>query len=161
MSGDSSQVLSPGGLAVAFAPVFAAAFGVQKLIEILDAVLDWLSARFWEPDGRPGGKRLLAGILSLGLGFASAGSLDFGVLASLKSGKASPYDGPIDLLMTALLIAGGTEAVNSLMKFIGYAKDSRRAAAENAKTPSAPLGLPAPARFEPSFGPPPKGLKKT
>src|SRR5215467_9670075 len=90
MSVDSGQVLDPGSLVIAFAPVFAAAVGVQKLIEILDAVLDWVTAHLWAPDGRRAGKRLLAGLLSLVLGFASAASLNFGVLASLKNGKASP-----------------------------------------------------------------------
>ena len=160
MSVDSGQVLDPGSLVIAFAPVFAAAVGVQKLIEILDAVLDWVTAHLWAPDGRRAGKRLLAGLLSLVLGFASAASLNFGVLASLKNGKASPCRDAIDLLMTALLIAGGTEAVNSILKFLGYAKDSRRAAAENAKTPGAPFGLPAPTRFGPGVAPPPSGLKK-
>ncbi len=109
-------------LLTALAPAFAAGFAVQQGLQILDSLLN-LDNKI-----NPTLKKGLAGLVSLGLGFAfAAGGIH--VLSSLSSVKE---ESGLDLIVSALVISAGTEGFNSIMKFIGYKKD----AANPAKAPA-------------------------
>jgi len=41
-------------------------------------------------------------------------------------GKIDPY---IDTVLAGLVVSGGTERFNSIVKFLGYAKENKKAAA--------------------------------
>jgi hypothetical protein len=105
------------------APAFAAGFAVQQGLQILDSFLT-LDKKI-----TPVTKTGLAGLVSLGLGFAFAWGGIY-VLSPLSSStKAGSW---VDLLVSALVISGGTEGFNSIMKFMGYKKDE----ANPAKAPN-------------------------
>lgn len=108
-------------LIVALGPVFAAGLGIQQLAEILDPILDRFGAD---------NKRLVVAVVSLALGLA----LSFGAgLHTLQPlGVASA--GVLDPLLTGLIISGGTEGINSILKFLKYNKEDKKNEAAG-KTP--------------------------
>jgi len=96
-------------LVVALGPAFAAGFAVQQLLEILDPVVEKFKVN----------KKLLLGLVSLVIGFVLAAGAGLRVLQPLGITNASFWD----IIVTGLIISGGTEGVNSIMKFLGYTKD--------------------------------------
>lgn len=104
-------------LVVALGPAFAAGFAIQRLMELLDAFLGGSL-----PDAS---KKRVAALISL----AFAGLVTFvggvRVLYPLGMSGSSLMDG----LVTMLVISAGTEGLNSIMKFLGYAKENKKAAA--------------------------------
>jgi len=109
-------------LILALAPVFAAGMGIQQLGEILDPILEKIA---------PNNKRVVIGFLSLSIGLVVAfvGGLD-----ALK-----PLSGEehfvTNHLITGLIISGGTEGINSILKFLKYSKEDKKNEAA-AKAPS-------------------------
>ena len=103
----------------AFAPAFAAALGLQQLIEVLDPVFSWFK----------GNKGVILKPLSLLAG------LILSVFAGLRVLDHLGYAGaPIwDIIITGLIISGGTEGFNSIMKFLGYTKEKRYEEVQNEK----------------------------
>jgi len=97
----------------AFAPAFAAALGLQQLIEVLDPVFSWLKEK----------KAVILKPLSLLAG------LILSIFAGLRVLDHLGYAGsPIwDIIITGLIISGGTEGFNSIIKFLGYTKEKRSA----------------------------------
>lgn len=99
-------------IVLAFGPAFAAAFALQQFIEILKPLFKRLEQKrtfVIHP------VRLAAGLgLSFGAGFR--------VLADLG------YSGHWvwDALTTGLIISGGTEGFNSILKFLGYTKQKKK-----------------------------------
>src|SRR5262245_24632829 len=136
-------------IVAAFAPVFAAAVAVQKFLEIIDPAIDGLTALF-PSENQAGRKRIFTGLVAFGLGIAASTGIDLGVLATLRTGRAASPSGIVDVLATALIIAGGTEATNSILKFLGYAKEARKAEVESAQRAAAPASLPAAAPAGPA-----------
>lgn len=104
-------------LIIALAPAFAAGFAVQRLLEIADPVLDMV--------GKPRIKHIVAGVISLIIGLLLAFGAGLHVLEPLGIKNQTLIDG----LVTGLIVSGGTEGFNSIMKFLGYAKDAKSAAA--------------------------------
>ena len=100
-------------LTAALGPAFAAGFAVQQLLEILDPVLTLALEKI------PQYKKPILGLLSFGVGYAIASSLSKGVLANLGMADA----GGMDTFVTALIISAGSEGFNSIVKFVGYAKN--------------------------------------
>jgi len=122
-------------LVMSLGPVFAAGLAIQQLLELLDAIkLKDIPAEY---------KKLTLGLLSLVLGLALAFAAKLHVLTPLGASVAPFWDE----LTTGLIISGGTQGINSIMKFLGYAKESKKAdaAAKTAPAPAAPAapGLPA------------------
>lgn len=132
-------------LVTALAPVFAAGFAVQQLLEILTSILD-LDAR----DSFQKYKKAILGFVSLILGLVLAYN---GYLRVLQPLFAVVVTDPItkvvttsfsvtipnylDYIVTALVISAGTEGVNSIMKFLKYSKEDKKndaAAKVSAKT---------------------------
>lgn len=112
-------------LITALAPVFAAGLGIQQLGELLDPILDKVGPNY---------KRLVLAVVSLGVGLVLAFGAKLHTLAPLGVTDA----GILDPLLTGLIISGGTEGINSILKFLKYKKeDTKNAAAakapENAK----------------------------
>lgn len=111
--------------------LFAAGFAVQRVIEIVDGILDGVASLlekvFWKKDAW---KKLLAGLLATGCGLAFAG---IGGIRIVKYLTSDPVDGTVDLVITALAIGGGTEGVNSVLKYASGAKRNVTAQAELAE----------------------------
>jgi hypothetical protein len=111
---DASATLTISTAAAALAPAFAAGFAVQQGLQILDSFVN-LDKKI-----SPTTKTGLAGLVSLALGvvFATNGLT---VLSALSTTK---YPAWVDVAVSALVISGGTEGFNSIMKFMGYKKDA-------------------------------------
>lgn len=107
-------------LVLALAPAFAAGFALQRLLEILDPILDQVGRRF--------NKRIFLGLVSLLSGLGLARGLGLGVLSHLTTGPAS-VPPLLDYLVTSLIISGGTEGFNAILKFISYKKEETKATA--------------------------------
>jgi hypothetical protein len=96
-------------LVEAFGPVFAAALAIQQLLEILDPIFDKVKA-----------KKAVLAFISLAIGLALAFGAKLTILAPLGWEGQFFWDG----LATGFVISGGTEGINSIMKFLGYKKDN-------------------------------------
>lgn len=94
-------------------PAFAAAFALQQLMEILDPVLDHVK-KF--------PKKMTLGLLSLGVGLILAFGAGLRVLEPMGFQCNVVWDG----IVTALMISGGTEGFNSVIKFLGYVKTKKK-----------------------------------
>lgn len=112
----------------ALGPAFAAGFAVQRLLEILDSLL---KGRINE-DNKKG---WLMGI-ALFFGLIIAYMAKLRVLAPLGAdlsglGESAAYG--IDYVVTALIISAGTEGFNSILKFLSYKKEEKKAEAVQEK----------------------------
>jgi len=132
-------------LVTALAPVFAAGFAVQQLLELLTSFLDLDSNKDFQKY-----KKAILGLVSLAVGFALAFSVDFlRVLQPLLAGGTPPVQvNPwIDRIVTAFVLSAGTEGINSVMKFLKYTKEDTKnsAAAKSPPAPGAAAAAAAPA----------------
>ena len=97
-------------------PVFVAGFALQQLIELLDPIL----TRFLKSQ-----KGWILSLTSFFVGLALTVILGLRVLKPFGVTRA-PW---LDVLITALLITGGTKWLNDLLKIIQYRKLELRARA--------------------------------
>lgn len=138
-------------LMTALAPVFAAGFAVQQLLEILTSYFDLDTKKVFEKYKKP-----ILGSIALIIGFAIAFSTDsLRVLTPLLT-QIDPTTGKpiapvpsvnrfLEAFVTGLIISAGTEGLNSILKFLKYSKENKKNEAAS-KTPdgAAPGGaLPA------------------
>jgi len=128
-----------GKLILAFAPVFAAGFAVQQLLEILTSFFDLDSKKVFQNYKKP-----ILGAVAFGLGCALASQLNIGVLHILKGGDPNGLVSRTDFLATALIISAGTEGINSILKFLKYSKEDKKLDAAASDPKSAATGAPAP-----------------
>jgi hypothetical protein len=112
-------------LITALAPVFAAGLGIQQLGEILSPVADKISAD---------NKKIILGVVSLTLGLVLAFTAKLHVLQLLGVTLAPSLE-PVDAIVTGLIISGGTEGINSILKFLKYTKENKKNEAAT-KSPS-------------------------
>jgi hypothetical protein len=105
-------------LVLALGPAFAAGFAVQRLLEILDPLLDKI--KFVKEN-----KKIVLGLVSLIIGLVLAFGIGLRVLRPLGVTTADF----LDAVTTALIVSAGTEGFNSILKFLGYLKEDRKAAA--------------------------------
>lgn len=107
-------------LVSALAPAFAAGFALQRLLEILDPILDKI--------GKGERKKIVLGLVSFvsGLGLASWEGIR--VLTNLKVSQGDVWF--LDYLVTALILSGGTEGFNSIVKFLNYKKEETKQEAD-------------------------------
>lgn len=117
---------------LALAPVFAAGFAVQQLLEILTSFFDLDSKQFFQKFKKP-----ILGLVALLLGLALANQLDKGVLQILQGSTTYAW---FDKLATALVISVGTEGVNSILKFLKYSKEDKKREAAGQDPKSTPAG---------------------
>jgi hypothetical protein len=100
-------------LITALAPIFAAGLGIQQLGELLSPLLDKISADY---------KKIVLGLISLTLGLVLAFTAKLHILQLLGVMPAPSLD-TVDALVTGLIISGGTEGINSILKFLKYKKE--------------------------------------
>ena len=98
-------------LVVALGPAFAAGFAVQQLLELLDPLAIKIIGT--------ADKKIVLGVVSLIVGLVLAFGAGLRVLQPLGVAKADFLDG----VVTALIVSAGTEGFNSIIKFLGYAKE--------------------------------------
>ena len=103
-------------LITALAPVFAAGLGIQQLGEILSPVADKISVD---------NKKIILGVVSLTLGLVLAFTAKLHVLQLLGVTPAPGLD-TVDAIVTGLIISGGTEGINSILKFLKYSKEDKK-----------------------------------
>lgn len=130
-------------IVTALAPVFAAGFAVQQLLEILTSFFDLDSRQVFQKYKKP-----ILGAVAFALGCALASQLDPGVLGILKADGAKVPDRTLDVLATALIISAGTEGVNSILKFLKYIKEDKKREAAAADPGASVLPAPAPREAE-------------
>lgn len=111
-----------GTLVAALAPAFAAGFALQRLLEILDPILDKIKSGDH--------KKVVLGLISFVSGLGLAAWSPMRVLSHLLMPPASIPEF-LDYLVTALILSGGTEGFNSIVKFLNYKKEETKAAAFN------------------------------
>lgn len=111
----------PPGFGGQVSMLLAAAFAVQRLVELLDPLL------FTADTAAPPWRRALtrnkaswSGLLSTAAGCALS---YFGQLNVLHQAVPPSFT---DVLVTGLAIGAGTNGVNSVLKFAQYSKDSQR-----------------------------------
>jgi hypothetical protein len=109
------------GVIEALAPAFAAGFAIQQLLELADPVLDRVIAKDW--------KKPVLSLIALGVGLALAIGAHLHVLAPLGVDVDSAWDD----IVTGIFISGGTQGFNSLVKWLGYAKDKKKSEAASAR----------------------------
>jgi hypothetical protein len=110
-------------LVIALGPAFAAGFAVQQLLELLDPLLDKISKSL---------KKIVLSFVALAIGSALALATDVRVLKPLGVADADAWD----IGVTALVVSAGTQGVNSIMKFLGYAKEAKKGDAERKREDS-------------------------
>jgi len=116
-------------LVTALGPAFAAGFAVQRLLEILDS---WFLSSNMSSNKKPfltDYKKAVLATISLAAGFYFAFGASLRVLHPLGIASADMIDGTV----TAFIISAGTEGFNSIIKFLGYAKDNKKAQAAQGK----------------------------
>jgi hypothetical protein len=99
---------------LAMVPVFAAGLAIQQLLEVMDPITSRLAA---EKD-----KKLFLSILSLAAGAVLSFGCGLRILAPLGVMDSDFLDG----VVTALITSAGTETFNSILKYLGYAKESKK-----------------------------------
>jgi hypothetical protein len=107
-------------LVTSFAPAFACGLALQRLLELADPILDAIAK---------GRKKLVVSLIALAVGIAFAASANLRVLERLGVADKDV----VDFAVTALLVSAGTDGFNSLFKFLGYAKEQKKAAAAAAQ----------------------------
>lgn len=133
-------------LIMALVPLLAAGLAIQQLLELLDPIL---SRIIGERD-----KRLFLGVISLTAGLVFAFGSGLRVLEVFLSQEQiiTAGDGMdiVDAFITALIISAGTEGSNSILKFLGYSKESKKgdAAALNAWVSRDPDAIVAMSRMD-------------
>src|SRR6266446_2228731 len=103
-------------LVTALGPVFAAGLAIQQLLELLDSI--FLKKLLGDDY-----KKAVLGLLSLVAGLGLAFGAGLRVLELL--GASAPWYW--DEFTTGLIISGGTQGINSILKFLGYAKEGKKA----------------------------------
>jgi len=102
----------------ALAPIFAAGLGIQQLGEILSPLFDKISTEY---------KKVVFGLISLTLGLAVAFHFQLHVLNLLLDPGNNPDKYTfLDSIITGLIISGGTEGVNSILKFLKFKKEETK-----------------------------------
>ena len=106
-------------------PLFVAGLAVQQLVELPDAILS-----LWAPYEKY--KKLIIRIIAIACGIMFAIYGNFSVLKTVSATipKGCPtVPNWLDLLVSGLIVSGGTESFNSIVKFMGYAKEDKKNAA--------------------------------
>ena len=122
-------------LITALAPVFAAGLGIQQLAELLSPLLDKVGTT---------NKKIVIGFVSLTVGLLLAFTANLHVLQLLgiKPAINANAINVIDGIVTGLIISGGTEGINSILKFLKYKKEESKNDAA-IKTPDGARAVPA------------------
>ena len=99
-------------------PLFVAGLAIQQLIEMPDALLSTFA-------GYDKYKKLIIRLIAVVCGMWLAIEGHFSVL-KVVGGTVPDY---VDHFLSGLIVSGGTESFNSIVKFMGYAKEDKKNAA--------------------------------
>ena len=91
---------------------------MQQLLEILDPLIEKIIGS--------ADKKLVLGIVSLIVGLLLAFLAGLRVLEPL----GVEVHAILDAIITGMIISGGTEGFNSIMKFLGYSKEKAKKASK-------------------------------
>ena len=132
----------------ALAPLFAAGFAVQQLLEILTSFFDLDSKKVFQKYKKP-----ILGVVSFAFGCALTAQLKLGILYILKVCKPNEVCAPgkldpVDFIATALIISAGTEGVNSILKFLKYSKEEKKREGASKDPKASAPAAPAPREAE-------------
>ncbi len=100
------------------APVFAASLAVQQLLEVLSVPVQ---ERVGELRTKP-----VLGVIGFVIGLVLAYVFELNVMAYFKVPNSGNF---LDKVVTALILSAGTEGMNSLVKFLKYLKEDKKASA--------------------------------
>lgn len=116
-------------LIFSLAPAFAAGLAIQQLLELADRFFEQV-LKILGPSLSVGiDKKLILGFVSLFVALII--TLGGGLRVLQPLGIEARF---VDVIVTSLIISAGTESVNSIVKFLGYTKESRKTLAENQQT---------------------------
>jgi len=122
-------------LVTALGPAFAAGFAIQQLLELVDqALLVVLGLIPGTKAGYEASKKGVLGLIALGVGLAIAFVAHLQMLRTLGLAGVNPA---LDAVISGIFISAGTAGFNSVMKFLGYAKEQTKASAQAAAGNSA------------------------
>lgn len=119
---------------VAVAVVFISGFAIQQALQILDPTIAEAIAAYKkrrldkEEPALPGGmadadfKKAVMASLSFLLGFATVWLTGIRLLGYINKAWA----GLGDIFVTSLVVGSGTDAANTVLKFLGYVKDAQK-----------------------------------
>ena len=120
----------------ALAPAFGVGIGIQHLNELLDAFFSTFAGN------NVNRKKLLMGASSLIFGCAATVAFKLDIVGALRGDtNASGVVWLLNVFVTALIISTGTEGINSIVKFLGYAKDQKKASAASSEANAGPAAL--------------------
>ena len=114
----------------ALAPLFAAGVAIQQFTDLVDSGLSSLAPA----TGLGDAKKFVVKLLAVVAGFTFVLQSGISVFASLLPGSQLPAW--LDHTIAALIVGGGTEGVNSIVKFLGYAKEEKKAEAGKKQVPA-------------------------
>lgn len=101
---------------------FSCGVGVQRLLAIMDALF---------AKAKPATKAWISALISFVVGLLIAWLADIRVLAVIADATNKTLGGEcpkcVDVIVTALIVSAGTEGFNSIIKFLGYAKEQKKA----------------------------------
>ena len=110
------------------APIFAASVALQQILEVLSVFVEK-----WFGEQR---KKAALGVIGFVMGLVLAYMFGLNVMAYFKTPdtagvlKALPNAGSyLDTVVTALVLSAGTEGTNSIVKFLKYLKEDKKATA--------------------------------
>ncbi|HTG92282.1 MAG TPA: hypothetical protein VL866_06835 [Pyrinomonadaceae bacterium] len=110
------------------APIFAASVALQQILEVLSVFVER-----WVGEQR---KKAALGIIGFVIGIVLAYMFGLNLMEYFKTPdsagalKALPYAGTfLDKVVTALVLSAGTEGTNSIVKFLKYLKEDKKATA--------------------------------
>ena len=106
-------------LVIGLGPAFAAGLAVQQFLEFASPIIDKIKCN----------KKLLMSLASVVIGLVLSFGAGLRVLEPLGVVNA----GIFDPLVTGLIVSGGSEGLNSIIKFMGYAKEKKRGDMERGK----------------------------
>lgn len=112
-------------LVTSLGPAFAAGFAVQRLLELLDPLLEKVKII-------KDNKKVFLGLITLTIALILAYGMGVRVMEPL--GITTPS--VLDNFVAALIISAGTEGINSVLKFLGYSKEDKKLTAAKLKYPT-------------------------
>ncbi|MGH9873711.1 MAG: hypothetical protein ACRD9S_14780 [Pyrinomonadaceae bacterium] len=100
------------------APIFAASVAVQQILEVFSA--------FVEKYVGESRKKSVLGIIGFLVGIVLARTFGLDVMSYFDLNSSIPG---LDTIVTALVLSAGTEGTNSIVKFLKYLKEDKKATA--------------------------------
>jgi hypothetical protein len=100
------------------APIFAASVAVQQVLEVFSVAIE---RRVGEKR-----KKSVLGIIGFVVGIAVARAFGLDVMSYFELNSNVPG---VDTVVTALVLSAGTEGTNSIVKFLKYLKEDKKATA--------------------------------